>query len=47
MLETPKQRTKLLKTAFSGNEIERLDSSVNKQKNYKYIFLRLAEQLLV
>ena len=47
MLETPEQRTKLLKTGFSGNETDRLDSSINKQKKYKYIFLRLAEQLFV
>ncbi|MFZ3167389.1 MAG: hypothetical protein WA130_07215 [Candidatus Methanoperedens sp.] len=37
----------LLKAGFSGKEIERLDSTVNKQKIYKHIFLRLSEQLLV
>ncbi|CAG0989760.1 hypothetical protein METP3_02573 [Methanosarcinales archaeon] len=37
----------LLKAGFSGKEIERLDSTVNKQKIYKQIFLRLSEQLFI
>ena len=37
----------LLKAGFSGKEIERLDSTVNKQEIYKHIFLRFSEQLLV
>ena len=45
MLEIPEKSTKSINAGFSGKEIDELDS--DKQKNYKFIFLRLAEQLFV